>query len=151
MFLVTVSSPTNYPDMLAINLFPHLYIILSFFLRMFYKWNHTICDSLRFIFFTQHEYPEISPRFHVCPCSSSLLRRVFCTTLLHSLAIHSLKDVCLVPVWGYYNKMLHVTPTAVSSSSFVFLFECFYFITALLKFTHTHKILTLLKCTILWL
>lgn len=121
------SSPTNYPDMLAINLFL-IYIILSF-LRMFYKWNHTICDFLRLAFFTQHEYPGDQSTFSCVSVVHPLYCGVvFCTTLLHSLAIHSLKDVCLVPVWGYYNKMLRVTPTAVSSSSFLFLFECFYFI-----------------------
>ena len=49
------SSPTNYPNILAMNLSP-IYIILSF-LRMFYKWNHTICDFLRLAYLTQQKYP----------------------------------------------------------------------------------------------
>ena len=138
------SSPTNYPNILAMNLSP-MYIILSF-LRMFYKWNHTICDFLRLAFLTQHKYPgdestlscvsavhplcclavfcwEKAVAHHssllpgesqgrgawgaaVCGVAQSRTRlsdsaaAVFWSTLYHSAAIHSLKDIWLVPVWG---------------------------------------------------
>lgn len=102
------SSPTNYPDMLAINLFL-IYIILSF-LRMF------ISGIIQYVtFWDWHFSPNTHPGDQSTFSCVSVVHLfycgvVFCTTLLHSLAIHSLKDVCLVPVWGYYNKMLCHSP-----------------------------------------
>ena len=93
MFLVTIS---HLQPIILISVshesFPHVYNFVI--LRMFYKWNHTVCDFLRLAFFTQHKYPEDQSMFSCVSVVHPLYCGVmFCSALYHTLAIHSLKDI----------------------------------------------------------
>lgn len=77
----------------------HFHFVIS---KMLHKQNHIVCKLCGLAFFTQHNFLEGHPG---CFIDSSLLlatQQYSVVWMRPTLTIHSLKDIWLISIFGYY-------------------------------------------------